>query len=317
MGAAIHRHKQVEVADLPFTVENDFIHLVQSEGLVSMLATPIIFNNEVIGLLNAYTTHQHRFNNDEKKVFATLARLGAIAIQNARLYSRIFSSEESLRQNEKLTTLGMLAAEIAHEIRNPLTVIKLLFDSLNLQFEADDDRQTDITVIGDKINQLEAIVSRVLDFGRNRQDAHARFDLNDLIEDTLRLVRLKLHQSKIEITYEPHPQALFVEVNKGQVQQVMLNLILNATQVMTTGGRIQISSTGNSSQAAFNIRDNGPGIPREIQADIFESFLTNRPGGTGLGLSISKRILRDHHGDIELVESSPAGSTFRFWLPTH
>jgi len=317
LGAAIHRHKQIEVADLPFTVENDFIHLVQSEGLVSMLATPIIFNNEVIGLLNAYTTHQHRFNNDEKKVFATLARLGAIAIQNARLYSRIFSSEESLRQNEKLTTLGMLAAEIAHEIRNPLTVIKLLFDSLNLQFEADDDRQTDITVIGDKINQLEAIVSRVLDFGRNRQDAHARFDLNDLIEDTLRLVRLKLHQSKIEITYEPHPQALFVEVNKGQVQQVMLNLILNATQVMTTGGRIQISSTGNSSQAAFNIRDNGPGIPREIQADIFESFLTNRPGGTGLGLSISKRILRDHHGDIELVESSPAGSTFRFWLPTH
>jgi signal transduction histidine kinase len=316
-GAAIHRHKQVEVADLPFTVENDFIHLVQSEGLVSMLATPIIFNNEVIGLLNAYTTHQHRFNNDEKKVFATLARLGAIAIQNARLYSRIFSSEESLRQNEKLTTLGMLAAEIAHEIRNPLTVIKLLFDSLNLQFEADDDRQTDITVIGDKINQLEAIVSRVLDFGRNRQDTHARCDLNDLIEDTLRLVRLKLHQSKIEIDYKPDAQALFVEVNKGQIQQVMLNLILNATQVMPKGGRIHISSTEDTQQAAFIIRDNGPGIPESIQSDIFESFLTNRPGGTGLGLSISKRILRDHHGDIELVESSPTGSTFRFWLPTH
>ena len=211
----------------------------------------------------------------------------------------------------------MLAAEIAHEIRNPLTVIKLLFDSLNLQFEADDDRQTDITVIGDKINQLEAIVSRVLDFGRNRQDTHARCDLNDLIEDTLRLVRLKLHQSKIEIGYKPDAQALFVEVNKGQIQQVMLNLILNATQVMPKGGRIHISSTEDTQQVAFTIRDNGPGIPESIQSDIFESFLTNRPGGTGLGLSISKRILRDHHGDIELVESSPAGSTFRFWLPTH
>ncbi len=315
--SAIHRHKQVEVGDLPFTVENDFARVVQSEGLVSMLATPIIFNNEVIGLLNAYTTHQHRFNNDEKKVFATLAQLGAIAIQNARLYSRIFSSEESLRQNEKLTTLGMLTAEIAHEIRNPLTVIKLLFESLELQFEPADDRQTDVTIIGDKINQLEAIVSRVLDFGRNRQDMHARYDLNDLIEDTLRLVRLKLHQSKIEIAYEPNAQALFVEVNKGQVQQVMLNLILNATQVMPEGGCIQISSTDEHQQAAFIIRDNGPGIPESIQSDIFESFLSNRPGGTGLGLSISKRILRDHHGDIELVESSPAGSTFRFWLPTH
>lgn len=316
-GAAINRHKQVEVSDLPFTVENGFIHVVQREGLVSMLATPIVFNHEVIGLLNAYTNHQHRFNNDEKKVFATLTRLGAIAIQNARLYSRIFSSEESLRQNEKLTTLGMLAAEIAHEIRNPLTVIKLLFDSLGLQFAADDDRQTDVTVIGDKLNQLEEIVSRVLNFGRNRQDMHARYDLNRLIEDTLLLVRLKLHQQKIEIHYEPNAQSLFVEVNKGQIQQVMLNLILNATQVMPEGGRIDITSTGEGERAAFIIRDNGPGIPEDIQADIFESFLTHRPGGTGLGLSISKRILRDHRGDIELVESTPEGSTFRFWLPSH
>ena len=316
-GPAIQRHKQIEIADLPFTVENDFIHVVQSEGLVSMLATPIVFNNQVIGLLNTYTNHPHRFNNDEKKALATLTRLGGIAIQNARLYARIFSSEESLRQNEKLTTLGMLAAEIAHEIRNPLTVIKLLFESLELEFELGDDRQTDITVIGEKINQLEAIVSRVLDFGRNRQDTHAHCNLNDLIEDTLRLVRLKLHQSKIEISYEPNPQPLFIEVNKGQVQQVMLNLILNATQVMPSGGTIHITSSADPAQAAFIIRDNGPGIPKNIQADIFESFLTHRPGGTGLGLSISKRILREHHGDIELVESSPKGSTFRFWLPAH
>ncbi|CAA6678952.1 MULTISPECIES: GAF domain-containing protein [unclassified Lentimonas] len=313
--SGIHRKKQIEVADLPFTVENDFIKIVQSEGLVSMLATPIIFNNEVIGLLNAYTSHHHRFNNDEKKVFATLAQLGAIAIQNARLYSRIFTSEESLRQNEKLTTLGMLAAEIAHEIRNPLTVIKLLFESLDLQFEPGDDRETDMNVIGDKLNQLEAIVSRVLDFGRNRQDMHASYDLNALIKETLRLVRLKLHQSKIEINYLPNAHPLHVQVNKGQIQQVMLNLILNATQVMPEGGRIEISSTGDDQQAIFTIKDNGPGMPESIQGDIFESFLTNRPGGTGLGLSISKRILRDHHGNIELVQSTSEGTSFRFWLP--
>lgn len=315
--SAVHRGKQVEVADLPFTIEDDFIYTVQNEALVSMLTTPIVFNNEVIGLLNAYTTHQHRFNNDEKKVFATLAQLGAIAIQNARLYARIFSSEESLRQNEKLTTLGMLAAEIAHEIRNPLTVIKLLFESLELQFEPNDDRQTDVAVIGEKINHLEAIVSRVLDFGRNGQNMHTRCNLNDLIEDTLHLVRLKLHQQKVKITYQPIAQPLFAEVNKGQIQQVMLNLILNATQVMPEGGHIEISTEGDHDQAICIIRDHGPGIEEAIQSQIFESFLTNRPGGTGLGLSISKRILRDHHGDIELVESSSKGSTFRFWLPAH
>ena len=313
---AIHRQKQVEVNDLAFTEENDFVYVIQREGLVSMLASPIVFNDEVIGVLNAYTNRPHRFNNEEKKVFATLSGLGAIAIENARLYARIFSTEESMRRNEKLTTLGMLAAEIAHEIRNPLTVIKLLFDSLDLQFEPGDARQTDVTVIGDKLNQLEEIVGRVLNFGRNREGMHARFDLNKLTEDTLRLVRLKLHQQKIEINYIPNPQGIQVEVNKGQIQQVMLNLILNATQVMPDGGRIEIRTHHEPGQAEFLISDNGPGIPESIQSDIFESFLTNRPDGTGLGLSISKRILRAHRGDIELAASSEAGSTFRFWLPT-
>jgi signal transduction histidine kinase len=315
VGAAIHRHKQIEVNDLQFTEENDFLHVIQREGLVSMLSTPIIFGDEVIGVLNAYTGHQHRFNNDEKKLFATLAGLGAIAIQNARLYSRIFSTEESLRRNEKLTTLGMLAAEIAHEIRNPLTVIKLLFDSLNLKFEAGDERQTDVSVIGEKLDQLEEIVGRVLSFGRSREGMNARYDLNRLTKDTLRLVRLKLHQQKIEIEYLPHSGDVYIEVNKGQIQQVMLNLILNATQVMPDGGRIKIETQSDGNHAEFIISDNGPGIPEAIKNDIFDSFLTDRPDGTGLGLSISKRILRSHRGDIELIQSSPEGTSFRFWLP--
>ena len=315
VGAAIHRLKQVEVTDLAFTEENDFQDIIQREGLVSMLSSPIVFNDQVIGVLNAYTRRQHRFNNDEKKVFETLAGIGAIAIQNARLYSRVFSTEESLRRNEKLTTLGMLAAEIAHEIRNPLTVIKLLFDSLDLQFAEGDARATDVTVIGEKLNQLEEIVERVLSFGRNREDMNARYDLNRLIEETLRLVRLKLYQQRIEIIYDLSPRGLYVEVNKGQIQQVMLNLILNATQAMPDGGRIRISTTEEGGDAYFSITDTGTGMPKEIQADIFESFLTHRPDGTGLGLSISKRILRSHHGNIELKESSPRGTTFRFWLP--
>jgi signal transduction histidine kinase len=315
IGAAIHRRKQIEVSDLSFTEENEFLRVVQREGLVSMLVSPITFGDEVIGVLNAYTNRQHRFNNDEKKVFATLASLGALSIQNARLYARIFSSEESLRRNEKLTTLGMLAAEIAHEIRNPLTVIKLLFDSLDLQFEETDERSTDVEVIGEKLDQLEEIVGRVLNFGRNREGLHARYDLNKLLQDTLRLVRLKLQQQKIEIDFRPHPNALKVEVNKGQIQQVALNLILNATQVMPDGGRIEVTTKPGDGLAEFTISDNGPGIPEAIQDDIFESFLTNRPDGTGLGLSISKRILRSHRGDIELQKSSPAGSSFRAWIP--
>lgn len=315
IGAAIHRQKQIEIADLSITEENDFIQTIEQQGLVSMLSSPIIFGNEVIGVLNAYTQRKHRFNNDEKKVFAALTGLGAIAIQNARLYSRVFTSEESLRRNEKLTTLGMLAAEIAHEIRNPLTVIKLLFQSLELDFTGEDARQTDVSIISEKLNQLEEIVGRVLSFGRSREGMHSRQDLNHLVREALRLVRLKLQQQKIEVTFEPATANLLVDVNKGQIQQVLLNLILNATHAMPDGGRIRIGTTIEKETANLTIRDSGTGIPLELRDQIFDSFLTNRPDGTGLGLSISKRILRSHRGDIKLAESSSDGSTFHFWLP--
>ena len=317
VSAAVHRKKQVEVTDLFFTEENDFLKVIQSEGLISMLSSPVVFGDEVIGVLNAYTRRKHRFNNDEKKVFATLASLGAIAIQNARLYSRVFASEESLRRNDKLTTLGMLAAEIAHEIRNPLTVIKLLFDSLDLQFPEEDARQTDVSVIGEKLDHLEEIVERVLSFGRSREGMHSRQDLNQLVHDTIRLVRLKLHQQKIEPTFQQAPEAILVEVNKGQIQQVLLNLILNATQAMPDGGSIEIQTALKDGQAELKITDSGPGIPEELRNKIFESFLTDRPDGTGLGLSISKRILRSHRGDIELASSTEDGTCFRFWIPQH
>ena len=315
LGAVIHRKKQIEVHDLNFSEENAFLATIQREGFTSMLASPIIFGEEVIGTLIAYTKQSHRFNNEEKKVFHTLAEIGAIAIQNARLYSRIFASEESLRRNEKLTTLGMLAAEIAHEIRNPLTVIKLLFESLDLQFAGHDPRHTDVQVIGEKLDQLEEIVERVLSFGRTRTGMHTRQDINDMVGDTLKLVRLKLHQQKIDLHFELPSQKIFVDVNKGQILQVMLNLVLNATQAMPDGGCIRIETSADDTAAYLRISDNGSGIPESIQNDIFESFLTDRPDGTGLGLSISKRILRAHRGDIELVHSSPEGTTFRFWLP--
>lgn len=319
VGVAISRRKQVSVLNLPQTEEHHFIDLIQREGLVSLLSTPIIFEDEVIGVLNAYTDKIHRFNNDEKQVFSTLASLGAVAIENTRLYSRVFTSEESLRKNERLTTLGLLAAEIAHEIRNPLTVIKLLFDSLDLSFDSNDPRGRDASVIIEKINHLEEIVGRVLSFGKSRTELHARYGLCKLVEETLLLVRLKLEQSKVHLIYSPPPEMIFVEVHKGQIQQVILNLVLNALKVMPLGGIIRVAISlkekDGHRRAVVEITDTGSGIPQELQDSIFESFLTGTREGTGLGLSISKQILKSHRGEIELVESSSQGTTFRFWLP--
>ena len=134
------------------------------------------------------------FNNDEKSSFQTIASLAALAMQNAKLYHRIFLSEETLRRSERLTTLGLLAAEIAHEIRNPHTVIKLLFDSLDDNFPEDDPRRKDTEIIYEKIQQLEDIVGRVLEFGKSSESMKSDICVNNLVEDTIRLVRMKLKQ---------------------------------------------------------------------------------------------------------------------------
>ena len=319
LGYAVQNMRQIEVFDLPKTEEHHLVFYTQEVGLSSMLVTPLIHGEQIIGVLTVYTLSPHRFTNDERNVFQTLARMGAIAIQNARLYRRVFETESTLRQSEKMNTLGLLVAEIAHEIRNPLTVIKLLFEPLEESFEEGNECKEDLRVIKDRLDQLEDIVSRVLDFGRASQTAYSEIDFDQLVDDTHRLLRLKLEQARIDWTYEPVQSGQKFHAHRGQIQQVLLNLSLNAIEAMPYGGRILLQakqvndSKGKVLQVTF--ADSGKGVPEDVQSQIFDSFLSRGIKGTGLGLSIIKRILREHYGDIELVSSKSGETIFRFWLP--
>jgi len=317
--AAIKTRRQVEFHRLQSVDFSEVADLPDDPMIQSMLSTPILLDGEVIGVIHIFTNGIHRFANEEKRLLNALASLAAVAIQNSRLYSRIFESEESLRHNEKLTTLGLLASEIAHEIRNPLTVLKLLFGSLNLEFTEEDPRSTDLSIIREKLNQLESIVGRVLSFAKAPGILHARWNLDEIIRETCLLVRLKLHQSKIRMHYHPPVTPLIVNANKGQIQQVLLNLLLNATEAMPHGGDVTIRCKEESGKqirlAAIEIEDTGRGIPNSIRADIFSSFLSGRAEGTGLGLAIVKRIMLSHHGDIEMIRSDPRGTTMKISMP--
>ncbi len=318
-GVAIHTRRQVAFLDLQSAEFLDLTDVPPDPELRSVLVSPLMFEGEVLAVLAVFTDKTHRFDNDEKRLCAALASLGAVALQNARLYARVFKSEDVLRKNERLTTLGLLAAEIAHEIRNPLTVLKLLHGGLDIDFPAGDPRRTDMRVIGEKLDQLEAIVTRVLGFAKAPTSLHSRWSLSDIVEDTLVLVRLKLAQSKVSLHFAPPPAPIFVEAHKGQIQQVLLNLLLNATQAMPEGGSITLTAstadTSGAHLAILDVTDTGTGIPENIRDRVFDSFLSGRPDGTGLGLAIAKRILLSHHGDITLLTTSPAGTTMRLALP--
>ncbi len=166
VASPIHTLHQVWFSDIQSPEFRELLDLPSDPTLRSVLASPMLFEGEVLGVVVIFTDRLHRFDNDEKRLCAALASLSSVALQNARLYARVFQSEDVLRKNERLTTLGLLAAGIAHEIRNPLTVLKLLHGGLGVDFPAGDPRHTDMRVIGEKLDQLEAIVTRVLGFAQ-------------------------------------------------------------------------------------------------------------------------------------------------------
>ena len=133
------------------------------------------------------------------------------------------------------------------------------------------------------------------------------------------LVRLKFAQSKVTTEYQPPSRPLFVNAHKGQIQQVLLNLLINATQAMPEGGTITLNASvedrPGTSLACLDISDTGNGVPAAIRDRIFDSFLSGRTDGTGLGLAIANRILISHHGNIALLRSGPDGTTMRITLP--
>jgi len=293
-----------EAADLP-----------RDPNLCCALATPLILEGAPIGILSVFHDRPHRFSDDEKRLFNALASFAAVALQNARLYSRVFQSEEVLRKNETLTTLGLLAAEIAHEIRNPLTVIKLLHGPLGADFPTGDPRRRDLQIITEKIEQLEGLVTRVLSFARAPATLHSRWSLDEILSDTNHLLRAKLTQAGVQLHYSGPKQPTAVDVHKGQLQQVFLNLALNALHAMPQGGELRITCTLDGNAIHIDFADTGGGIPPEVQPRIFESFLSTRAGGTGLGLTIAQRIVKDHHGELKLMSTGPRGTTMRVTMP--
>jgi signal transduction histidine kinase len=319
IGTAATRRRALVVPVAGKSEEHLFTRLVDPVASSSLLAVPVRYEDETFGVLVCVSMGAYRFSDDDKHLVTALSSFGASSIQNARLYAKVFSVEEGLRRSERLTALGLLSAEVAHEIRNPLTVMKLLCDTLGQGLAPDDAKQEDLGVMREKVTHMEGVVSRVLGMSKAQSGAFKSLRLDEAAEGAVMLLRLKFQQAGVEATVDVEPGLPPVEGNPGQVQQVFLNLLLNAVQAMPKGGRLAVRVAREAGPVgeviAVRIADTGSGIPPAILPKIFESFFTSREDGTGLGLAIVKRILRDHRGDIVVESTGAAGTTFRFWIP--
>ena len=315
VGVVVRHNRPLTVRNVQESDQYQHTELARKEGLVSLLSVPLASGDEAIGVLSVYTHEPHRFSNDEILLLTALAGLSSVAVRKAQLYEKVVDVEEQLRQNEQLSALGLLAAEIAHEIRNPLTIVKMLFHSLDLQFASGDPRNKDARILAEKMDQMNHILDQVLTFARRSEPELKPTDINALFEDVLLLVRHKLAQQSILLQWRPAPGLPRTPLDRTQIEQAALNLILNASQAMPRGGTLTITTESHAGGVCVSITDTGVGMTPEVRQRLFEGFLTTKRTGTGLGLAVVRKIIDAHHGRIE-VESAPGkGTTFKVFLP--
>ncbi|HTX20481.1 MAG TPA: GAF domain-containing protein [Candidatus Aquilonibacter sp.] len=324
LGVVVRRKKPLQIANVQTSGRYQNIEVARREGLISLLSVPLLFAGQSIGALNVYTSRLYNFSNEEIRILSALAELSAIAIEKARLYERVVDVEEQLRQNEKLSALGLLAAEVAHEIRNPLTVMKLLYHSLDLKFPANDPRAKDAQIIESKIEHLNKIVEQILDFARTTEPTLAPVNLNELIEELGLLVRHKLANQNIKLIRNLQTDLPPVMGDAPQLEQAFLNLILNAAEAMSDGGTLTIRTRGirlprtsaQPTHVVVEFKDIGKGMSEEMQKRAFTAVLaTTKAKGTGLGLAIVGRIIETHRGTIRIKSRVGKWTNIQITLP--
>jgi signal transduction histidine kinase len=229
------------------------------------------------------------------------------------------SKQNQLVQSAKLATIGKVTAGIAHEINNPLNNIYLTAEVL-LEDLPNLECAERLEMVNDILNQADRareVVQHLLAFSRTRQASISDIiDLAGLIRQTLAFLKNQIRIGQVTVHTEMPEQFIRVAGNANQLQQVFVNIILNAIQAMGVGGLLTVKvGTASENMAEVQISDNGPGIPEEVKAHIFDPFFTTKNEGTGLGLSVSNSIIQEHNGQVSVESEQDKGTTFFITLP--
>jgi signal transduction histidine kinase len=259
---------------------------------------------------------------------ALLIMIGAWAIwlvyreMIAPLQLKLVESRATIERQEKLASLGVLAAGVAHEIRNPLTAIKARLFTLKKAVGESVSAVEDANVIDREINRLERIVRDVLQFARPAEPRREATSALALLREVRDLMRLQMEKSDIELTVEDSTE-ITIHGDQNQLKQVLLNLIRNGAESVGERGKIvlragteRVSLSGRPTKVAIlEVEDNGKGISPDAQKRLFDPFYTTKAAGTGLGLSIAARIIEQHGGALRYKTEIGRGTTFGIVLP--
>jgi len=294
------------------------------DQLEAEISVPIISKEKLIGILNlGHKEEKEIYSNDDLELLSTLANQAAIAIDNARLYESLKQSQNTLRRADRLSSLGLLTAGLAHEIRNPLVAIRTFTQLLPERYDDAEFREGFQGLALKEVDRICGLINDLLSFARPSRPNVAEECMNDVIEGIARILETEAKENGVEITRDFSADLPGVWIDREQMKQVFMNLILNAIQAMREGGSIYIStrpySRNQAGQAGqfvqVEIRDTGVGIPEESLEHIFDPFFTSKDEGSGLGLSISHQIVQEHGGYVTAESKVGKGTSFFVNVP--
>jgi signal transduction histidine kinase len=236
----------------------------------------------------------------------------------------INQTKKILAQNERVFSLGIMSASLAHEVKNPLIVIAGMLNRLERQIDQKNkELYESISIIKKEVERIQGIMNRLTEFYKPQPIKKEKRNINDLILETIKLTQHYLERFRnVKVITNLSENIPEISFDKGQIQQVLVNLIINAAQSMPNGGTITITTSSITSECDGNsvkidIEDTGIGIPEENIVKIFQPFFSTKPPeeGTGLGLSISKDIIEKHSGKITVKSIVSKGTCFSIYLP--
>jgi signal transduction histidine kinase len=294
-------------------------------GATSFAAAPLVAGGKSLGIIIVDNPHSGTaINHDDLHLLQLFANQAGMAIENSMLYNRIEQAHSSLREarerlvhGERLAAIGEMAANLVHELKNPIITIGGFAGRLlkGLPVESREHRYADTIV--KEVCRLEKMLSDILAFSRKPTICYSACDLGEILQDCFSSCATTLEDQGIRLSADPEEAHVPLLGDAHQLKQVFLNLILNACEVMPDGGRISVKveiPQQKKRTVLIHIADTGGGIPPEMLSQIFNPFFTTKRHGTGLGLAIANRILLNHNGRIKAANEGP-GAVFTVTLP--
>ncbi|MEW5723804.1 MAG: ATP-binding protein, partial [Thermodesulfobacteriota bacterium] len=312
------RNKVLLIDDIWMAPRVQYPQEAWNEGVRMMVDAALVIGQEVVGLLRVYFDRKRKFTEEELDFLVAVAEQCATAIYKARLIESQRAQYQSLAQRtEQLSALGRLAAGLAHEINNPLAGVLLYASNMAKKVPPDSPFKEGLEVIIHQTARCKKIIQGLLEFSREREPNMAWGDLNRVVQRALSILENEFHLRRVRVTLKLSEGVPPLRLDESQVEQVVVNLLLNASQAVSEGGRVMVE-TRVDQETGFvylEIEDDGCGMSEQQVGRIFEPFFSTKPNGTGLGLAVSYGIIKNHLWDIEVSSRPGQGSRFTVVIP--